>query len=85
MSGHDDEFTRLDRLIVGSGDDSGGDRAEEEPWVRARARELVKSANRFDGSIAKWGSTDIDSITVAASLRRNRHRRRRPGGNRRRR
>jgi hypothetical protein len=84
-SGHDDEFTKLDRLIDGSGDESGGDGAGVEPWVRARAKELVRSADRFRESIAKRGATDIDSIAVPALLKRNRHRRRRLGGQGRRR
>jgi len=59
-SGHDDEFTILVRLLDGSGDASGGDGSEEASWVRARAMELVRSADRIHGSGDEKRSTDTD-------------------------
>jgi len=56
--GHDDDFTRLERLIDGSRDDSGADHAGEEPWVRARATELIKSADRIHCSGGEMRSAD---------------------------
>src|SRR5665811_24718 len=76
-SGHDDEFTRLDRLIDGSGDDSARDDTRAEPWVRARAMELVKSADPIHGSSGEMRSADIDPIRLSALPGRIRHRRRR--------
>jgi hypothetical protein len=76
-SGNDDDFTRLDRLIDGAGGDSGRDDKGEAPWVRARAMELVKSADRIRGSSGDIGSADTAPIRLPALPGRIRHRRRR--------
>lgn len=49
----DDEFTPLDRLLDGSGDDGSG----EEPWVRARAVQLVRSVDPFPVSPSGKGGS----------------------------